>query len=292
MVAEYSAAAYAARGSWVSLVAALGVLGAMVARIPEERVSAEQLFGALVICSVWVIGRSAGAWQRGETAAARRLHEVESDHEEAAAEVLRQERGRLARELHDVIAHGVSVMGVQAAAARAVLRTDPDASAVALRAVEEQSRECIAELQRLLGVLREGVVEAPVEPQPGLGHLDPLLSRVRAAGVPVELHLHGTVRAVPPGIDLTAYRVVQEVLTNTLKHAGPARAEVSVTYGPAALAIAVTDDGRPARASAGAGHGLVGMRERVILYGGTVSAGARRTGGFQVLARLPLETAL
>lgn len=289
VVAEYTAAAYAPRRPWVGLVAALCVLAALVERVPEERVAAEQLFGLIVMCSVWVIGQRAGKRWRAEQAAALLLLQVEQDQHAAAAEILRQERARLARELHDVIAHGVSVMGVQAAAARAVLHTDPAASTMALRAIEEQSRECIAELQRLLGIMRDGPHDMQVEAQPGLDHLDPLLTRVRTAGVAVDLRVHGTVRAIPAGVDLTAYRVVQEALTNVLKHAGPARAEVAVSYEAGGLDISVTDDGRPTAAGSNPGHGLVGMHERVLLYGGTLTAGAGQAGGFRVHVRLPVE---
>jgi signal transduction histidine kinase len=223
-----------------------------------------------------------------------------------------EERGRIARELHDVVAHSVSVMVVQAGAARRTLAASPAQATAALGQIESTGRQALVELRRLLGLLRDGEPDgAALAPQPGLDHLESLAAAAREAGLPVELTVEGEPRPLPAGIDLSAYRIVQEALTNSLKHAGPARAEVRVCYGREALEVQVTDDGRGQGAAGdsglvvvtlgpggglevsgrrnGGGHGLIGMRERVALFGGTLEAGARPGGGYRVAARLPLD---
>jgi len=202
-----------------------------------------------------------------------------------------EERSRIARELHDVIAHGVSLMGVQAAAAEQMLDSDPKRARESLRSVQHAAREAIAELRRLLGVLRELDDQPSRLPQPRLAELDSLLEHVRAGGLEVELTREGPRSPLPAGIELSAYRIVQEALTNALKHGGPARARVWVRCRPHEVEIEVVDEGsaEPHVTAAGNGHGLVGMRERVALYGGTLEAGPRPAGGYAVRARLPLE---
>jgi signal transduction histidine kinase len=227
-----------------------------------------------------------------------------------------EERARIARELHDVVAHSVSVMVVQAGAARRTVAVSPDQAATALGQIESTGRQALAELRRLLGLLRDGDGEATaaLAPQPSLANLDSLVAAAREAGLPVEVSVEGEPRPLPAGVDLSAYRIVQEALTNSLKHAGPARARVRVCYGREALEVQVTDDGRgeppvagesglvavtlgrggvlevPGRSN-GDGHGLIGMRERVALFGGTLEAGADPGGGYRVAARLPLDGA-
>jgi signal transduction histidine kinase len=193
--------------------------------------------------------------------------------------------------MHDVVAHSLSVMVVQAEAAEAMLDADPERARRPLAAVQETGRSALGELRRMLGVLREMAEEGPaLAPQPGLDGLDALVGQVRAAGLPVTVRIKGEPRPLPPGIDLSAYRIVQEGLTNALKHAGPARAEVLVAYDDDELELRVSDDGRGYDPDAdGAGHGLVGMRERVALYGGSLDAGPLPEGGFALSARLPLE---
>ena len=189
-----------------------------------------------------------------------------------------------------MIAHSVSVMTVQAGAARLLLEQDPARAREPLLAVEETGRQALGEMRRLLGILRGQESSPGLAPQPGTGEIGPLVEQVRAAGLPVEVVVEGLARPLPPGIDLAADRVVQEALTNVLKHAGAARAEVTLRYGPAALEIVVVNDGH-VPSNGHAGHGLVGMRERVALYGGDFVAGPRREGGYQVCATLPLELA-
>jgi signal transduction histidine kinase len=179
---------------------------------------------------------------------------------------------------------------VQAGAARLLLEDDPERAHSSLLSVEETGRQALAEMRRLLGILRADEQPAALVPQPGIAELGSLVEQVRSAGVPVELVIEGTPHALPPGVDLAAYRVVQEALTNTLKHAGAARARVLIRYGTAAVELSVTNDGRLAR-DGRAGHGLVGMRERVSLYGGEFEAGPRPEGGYIVRARLPIDTA-
>jgi signal transduction histidine kinase len=233
-----------------------------------------------------------------------------------------EERGRIARELHDVVAHSVSVMVVQAGAARRTMAASPDQATTALGQIESTGRQALVELRRLLGLLRDGDRGdgAALTPQPGLEHLESLAAAAREAGLPVEITVEGDPRPLPAGVALSAYRIVQEALTNSLKHAGPARASVRVRYGRDVLEVQVTDDGeaasderpaagngseppsaaitpfRPAGSPVGdrqdrrSGHGLIGMRERVALFGGTLETGPRPDGGYRVAARLPLDT--
>jgi signal transduction histidine kinase len=230
-----------------------------------------------------------------------------------------EERARIARELHDVVAHSVSVMVVQAGAARRTLATSPAQATTALGQIESTGRQALVEMRRLLGLLRDGDHDdAALAPQPGLAHLDSLAEAAREAGLPVEVEVEGELRPLPAGIDLSAYRIVQEALTNSLKHAGRARARVRVRYGREALEVQVSDDGTglpvpardggaglavvrlrpgglpevtdPVASAAGGGNGLIGMRERVAMFGGSLEAGPRPGGGYRVAARLPLDS--
>ncbi|MGH2995207.1 MAG: sensor histidine kinase [Gaiellaceae bacterium] len=196
----------------------------------------------------------------------------------------------MARDLHDLIAHSVSLMTVQAGAARLLLPEEPERAREPLLAVEETGREALAEMRRLFGIVRSEEGHATRAPQPGLARLNTLLEQARKAGLPVEVAIEGEHHVLPPGVDLTAYRIVQEALTNALKHARPARAHLTIRYGREALDLEITNDGRRApRNGEGTGHGLVGMRERVALYGGEFEAGPQRAGGYAVRARLPVE---
>jgi signal transduction histidine kinase len=237
--------------------------------------------------AAWVLGDSM-RYRRGyyaslEDRAARLERERDAQAQIAAA----AERARIARELHDVIAHNVSVMVVQAGAERHALPGDQTETRDTLAAIEQSGRQALAEARRLLGVLRRDGEPDDLEPQPGLEQLGTLVEHVRRAGLNVDLAVEGEPAPLPAGLDLCAYRIVQEGLTNALKHAGAgASVRVRVAYVPAALEIDVRDDGRGAELN-GAGHGLIGMRERVALYGGELEAGPRPDGGFGVHARLP-----
>ena len=220
-----------------------------------------------------------------------RRRRIVRDREVATREAVAAERAAIARELHDVVAHHMSVMVVQAGAARAVNASDPAAAAEALRQIEASGRTGLAEMRRLLEVLKAEENGDGREPQPGLARLDELLNSMRASGLPVEAVVEGARRPLPPGVDLSAYRIVQEALTNALRHAGGASARVVVRYEPDALELEIADDGPGPTEDpeASGGHGLIGMRERVQLFGGELDAGPRAGGGFLVRARLPSE---
>lgn len=213
---------------------------------------------------------------------------AERERDLLAREAVAEERARIARELHDVVAHSVTVMVVQAQAGPRLL-DDPERLRGVFGSIEASGREALVELRRLLGILRTGDEQLAIGPQPGLGSLESLVEQVRAAGLRVVLRIEGEPVQLPPGVDLSAYRIVQEALTNALKHAGPVEAEVVVRYGVSSLELEVVDNGSTAGASAaGSGHGLIGLRERVALYGGVLEAGSRNGHGYAVRARLPL----
>jgi signal transduction histidine kinase len=220
-----------------------------------------------------------------------RAERAERDRTAATRQILAEERNRIARELHDSVAHHMSVMVVQAGAARRVLDADPEGARQALRVIEEAGRRGLGTMPSLVRALRGDERGAVLSPQPGLDRLEEMVDLVRAAGLPVTVQRTGMARPLPPGVELSVYRIVQEALTNTLKHAGPATAYVCLTYGEGALEVTVRDDGYgpSAEAEASGGHGLLGMRERVHLFGGDFRAGPDEGGGFNVHARFPLE---
>lgn len=228
--------------------------------------------------------------RRADTNAERAAH-LEAAQGEAARQAVAEERARIARELHDVISHDVSLMVLQASVERRVLADDQAPTGQTLATIETAGREALAELRRMLGVLRKSDSDPPLAPQPGLAHLHALVEQARAAGLAVNLVVEGDPRPVPAGLDLAAYRIVQESLTNAAKHAPGHAATATVRYSQDTLEIEVVDEGTasplPARLPGG-GHGLVGMRERVALYGGTLEAGRAPGGGFHVRARIPI----
>jgi signal transduction histidine kinase len=242
----------------------------------------------------WVLGdniRTRRAYLAELEARAARL---EREREEKAERAVIEERTRIARELHDVIAHNVSVMVVQASAGEELFDSEPDRARESLSAVASTGRAALAELRRLLGVIRaedDQGASALYTPQPGIDYLDDLARQVREAGLPVEVSVVGTPRELPEGVALCAYRIVQEALTNTLKHARAQHAQVNVRYAADALELQVLDDGRGARPVNGetSGHGLIGMRERVALFGGELTTRSRGGLGYEVRARIPLE---
>jgi signal transduction histidine kinase len=254
--------------------------------------TSDYLFPSAVALISWLAGRTI----RARTLLTEELHEAAVRAEEAhAAEAHRamaEERRRIAREMHDVVAHSVSVMVVQAGGARRIIDRDPDRAAEAAAQIEYAGRAALVEMRRLLGLLHAGEGEAgALAPQPSLAELDALVDRSRAAGLPVDVKVLGERRSLPAGIDLAAYRIVQEALTNTLKHAGATPTEVHVRWGEDELELEILDrgGGGTGRNGSGGGHGLVGMAERVRLYGGELEAGLRPGGGFRVRARLPLR---
>ncbi|HZS23459.1 MAG TPA: histidine kinase [Gaiellaceae bacterium] len=241
-------------------------------------------FGLVIAGGAWTAGAVVRSRTQQAGALARRAERLESERAVAVA----AERARIARELHDVLAHSISVMVVQAGAAAEVMRAAPDRAAEALDAVQETGRQALVEMGRLVGLLRERPEELGYAPQRRLADLDELADRMRDAGLPVDLRIEGEKRPVPLGVDLSAYRVVQEALTNALKHGGGATAVVRVAYRPGELALEILDDGGGTGNGGGSGHGLIGMRERIAVFGGEFDAGPRPEGGFAVRACLPL----
>ncbi|TMD15816.1 MAG: sensor histidine kinase [Chloroflexi bacterium] len=246
---------------------------------------------SLFFVAAWLIGdylrtRRAYVAQLEERAA-----RMEGERDQVRRLAADEERARIARELHDVVAHDVSVIAIQAGAARAVQASKPEASASALALIETTARQTLIELSQLLGVLRRSGGVAPERsPQPGMGQLGVLVEELRAAGLAVEVLVEGQSRPLPPAVDLSAYRILQEATTNVLKHARASRVEIRVQYSERVLALDVRDDGkgRGEQQPASSGHGLIGMRERVALFGGELRAGPEPGGGFGVHARLPL----
>jgi signal transduction histidine kinase len=293
LVAVYSVAAYGDR--WVSLAGlAAAELGSAAVQLTPGRFQAPTVVSnALVFAAAWLLGYFVGR-RRAYTAQLEQTAELERARAELARRAVAEERLRLARELHDVVAHSISVIAVQSGVGAHVAKTQPEEAAKALEAIEATSRAALIELRRLLGVLRqEGESQGALAPVPGLADLDSLLAEVAKAGLGVRLQVEGTPSPLPAGVDLSAYRIVQEALTNVVKHAGPARAQVMIRYRDQDVMVEVIDDGRGVTAPtsngrARVGHGLIGMRERVAVFGGDLEAGPRPGGGFRVAARLPL----
>ena len=288
--AAYSAVLYSRfRGAALLAVGAGAVIA--TAAFPNTTPQVPARFTALlVLVPTAAVAVGMRGWRQRAGDSAERLLRVEAEHEAQTRRAVEAERARIAGELHDVVTHNVSVMVVQAGAARSVLDSSPDDAREALLAVEASGRTAMSELRHLLGLLAPaGGEEDMLVPQPGAARVPALVERVRAAGLSVELSVTGA-RDLPPGVDLAAYRVVQEALTNVIKHAGTSRAAVVLEYRPEDLLIAVTDDGRPVTGSGGpGGRGLIGLRERIGLYGGELDAGPRPGGGWRVRARIPLE---
>jgi signal transduction histidine kinase len=238
---------------------------------------------------VWLAGFALSRKLQEVDAVRQRALRLEREREEGAREAVAEERARLARELHDVVGHSVSVMTVQASAVRRLLLPEQEKEREALEVVETTGRQALAEMRRLVDVLRRPEEAPALAPQPSLAHLDKLVAQVRESGLPVELRVEGEVVRLTAGVDLTAYRLVQEGLTNALKHARADQAEVFVRYGEGEIELEVTDNGTGGGDGSGGGHGLVGMRERIAVYGGELDAARRPEGGFRLRARLPVE---
>ena len=263
---------------------------AVFARVDERLGLSQAVSGILIGGTVSLIAYALKRRGKRASELEERAAFFEHEREEMERAAVADERRRIARELHDVIAHSITLMTVQAGAARLVLTEDPKRARESVVSVEETGRHALAELRRLLGILRTDGGEASLVPQPGLARVDELIALARRAGLPVELTVEGEPRVLPPGVDLTAYRIVQEALTNAHKHAGPAHAHVLLHYGSEAVELEVTNDGWiTANGDDTVGLGLVGMRERVELYDGTFEAGPRAEGGYAVRARLPVE---
>jgi signal transduction histidine kinase len=277
LVASYSVAAYSGRRP-----AIVGLAGALALSLTS---------GVGDAAFAWVL--IGGAWGAGRIVQRQNLllDALSRDQEARERAAIADERARLARELHDVVAHSVSTIVVQAEAGEALLERDPDRARQAFVSITGSGRQALGELRRMLGLLRSAERESTLVPQPGLAQLEALAEQMRGVGLPVELTIEGEPHSLPAGVDLSAYRIVQEALTNTLKHARPAHARVTVRYRANDVELEVVDNGRGSSNGSPGGHGIAGMRERVLLYGGTLETGGRAEGGFSVRARLPLGTA-
>ncbi len=270
---------------------ALGAAGLTVDVLITTRSAADLFFDVVIVGLLpWSMGRMLRARSARERALRESAERLDSERELRVRTAAYAERNRIARELHDVIAHSVSVMVIQAGGARIVMDTDPGRAEASLQLVERAGREALAEMRRLLGVLDAGGDPRALAPQPRLAEVAGLLARTRAAGLETDLRVEGVAAEVSPALDLCAYRIVQEALTNAIKHAGPARVSVRLRWARDALELEVCDNGRGPIAVNGSpsGHGIAGMRERAALHGGSVHAGASANGGFAVRARLPL----
>ncbi|QEU92730.1 sensor histidine kinase [Streptomyces kanamyceticus] len=307
LVIIYTAAADGEK--WASRFALIGGLCAAplsMMRWPTENISAFghilfTMFQIVPFALAWVLGDSIRTRRAYLAQLEERADRLEKEREAQSKVAVAAERARIARELHDVVAHNVSVMVVQADGAAYVMDTAPDQARKALETISGTGRQALAEMRRLLGVLRTGEHEESGEyvPQPDVEQLDELIEQVRTAGLPVDFKVEGTPRPLPSGVELTAYRIVQEALTNTRKHGGEnAGASVRLVYFDDGLGLLVEDDGKGAPhelyedgGADGSGHGLIGMRERVGMVGGTLDAGPRPGGGFRISALLPLKPA-
>jgi signal transduction histidine kinase len=250
------------------------------------------VFGGFLYVGAWGLGRVLRMRSSDVRELTQRATQLEHEREERAKAAVADERARIARELHDVVSHSISVVTIQAQAGRRRLPPEHQREIDDLRAVEDTARQAMVELRRLFGVLRADGDQPSLAPAPGMRELEQLVARTRAGGLQVDLTIEGERPRLAPGIDLAAYRILQEALTNILKHAGAARSTVTIRYTQSAVELCVEDDGNGAPLETNEqGHGLVGMRERVSIYGGTLETASRPGGGFRVLARLPLETA-
>ena len=288
IIGAFSVAAYAERRP-----ALLGLLAA-AALYAAHNVQVGSDAGTIAVGVVFVgVAGALGFVTRHRHELVGERERLESEREARAAEAVADERARIARELHDAVAHSVSVMVLQAGAVRRALGPDRERERQLLEASERSGRDAVAELHRMLGILRADAAHPSLAPQPGVARIEDLVADVREAGLPVTLDVHGAPVSLSPGLDLSAYRIVQEALTNVLKHAGRVPTRVTVRYAPRELRLDVVDEGngggRPQMNGDAGGHGLIGMRERVALYRGELRAGPRDGGGFAVSARLPLE---
>ena len=264
-----------------------GAVAIVTANDPAHHWS-DMIWNVVTLSIAWIVGYAVGEKFREVDEAKARAARAEREREERARRAVADERARIARELHDVVGHSVSVMTVQASAVRRRLEQDQERVSEALMVVEQTGREALAEMRRMVGVLRHPEEAPALAPQPSLEQLERLVEHTREAGLPVELRIEGDPVRLPAGIDLTAYRLVQEGLTNAIKHARAQRAEVLVRYADGRVEVSVTDDGPGGGDGESGGHGLVGIRERISVYGGDLEAGPRPDGGYRLRATLPV----
>lgn len=292
LVAIYTVAAYRPFAEAVTaLVFSLALVGVCLAVIAGPVDASGWVSSTVTLAGATVVGRNVQMRRARLLALEDRARQAERDREREVREAVSAERQRIARELHDVVAHNISVLGVLADGGRRMLGRDPVAVDDTLATMAATSRQTLREMRHLLDVLRvdDEPESAPDAPQPGTALLPALVEQVTEAGLPVELTVTGQVRELSSGVDLSAYRIAQEALTNALKHAGPASATVRLVYGSRALVLTIADNGRGPGTDRVGGHGLLGMRERVALYGGSLEVGPRTGGGFLVRAELPRD---
>jgi signal transduction histidine kinase len=276
------------RKAGIGLLIILASIVIVVVNIPGAQTTGDLVFIPLRFLVAWVAGYALRERAEQVEAAEERAARAEREREAAARVAVAEERARIARELHDIVAHAVSVMVLQVGAVRHKLPASLAEDSEALKAVERAGRTALAEMRRLLAAMRPDGDQAEFVPQPGLDGLDSLLNEVGRAGLPVQVHVEGEPFPLPRVIDLSAYRIVQEGLTNALKHSRASTANVTVRYRADELELEVRDDGRGSAKSDGLGHGLVGIRERVKIYGGEMTAGTASEGGFVLSTRLPI----
>ena len=274
---------------WPPAGLAVAAVPLFVAAVMHGQSAGNAIPNYVWLLAAWGVGRTVRSWRQKSAALELANRELAEQRELQAQAAVTIERGRIARELHDVVAHNVSMMVVQAGAAQRVLEGPQPDVRNALEAIAHTGRQTVDEMRTLLGVLRETNDPTALKPQPGLAELERLVDGIRSAGLPVTLRVEGDPQGLPQALDVSAFRIVQEALTNTLKHAGPARADVVVRYEPGAVTLEVRDSGAGKANGHGTGHGLVGMRERVAMFGGELDAAAQHGGGFVVRARLPVD---
>ena len=278
------------RALWVPPVLVVASVPVFAAAVAHGQDSGNIIPSFVWLVAAWATGRTVRSWRHKNVALERANRELAEQRELQAQAAVAVERGRIARELHDVVAHNVSMMVVQAGAASRVLHGDQPPVRNALEVIAATGRQTVDEMRTLLGVLRSGDEPGALAPQPGLAGLEQLVNGIRDAGLPVALRIEGAPCPLPQALDLSAFRIVQEALTNTLKHAGPAQAEVTVRYQDRAVELEIADTGKGTPANRATGHGLIGMRERVAMFGGELETTRAGGGGFTVRARLPLPT--
>ena len=270
----------------------LGIVVSFGVLRDEERVG-DVIIQMLLFGGIWILGNLSRTRRIRLESTEQMVTRLEAEQDRLAREAVQDERARIARDLHDIIGHTLNIIVVQAGAARAVFKSRPDKALESLSSIETTARQSLSDMERMLGLLRPPEAEAvPYGPQPGLGQVDRLAEQFSDAGLRVDVNVAGEPQKLPMSLDLSAYRIVQEALTNVLKHAGPARARVAIAYLAGRLELDIVDDGQGSSQDgngAAGGRGLLGMRERVSLFGGQLDVGPVKEGGFRVHASLPIE---
>jgi signal transduction histidine kinase len=292
LLAIYTTSAYGTRAqaAYAGLTGLAAVVG-LNAATPSKLDYGQFVTQGVFVAATWLVGDNVRQRRTQSALLEERAERAEREREERAQLAALEERSRIAREIHDIVAHSVSVVAVQAGAARRVVKQDPARAEEVISRIETVSRDALSELRRLLGVLRSSDERPAFDPQPGLDRLDQLVDQFRLAGLSVEVEMEGERPVLPPSLDLSIYRVVQEALTNSLRHGGATSSRVRIRFDQGEIAVEVADRGGEAEAKLpSSGQGLIGMRERVAMFGGTIEA-APSNGGFTVRARFPVPEA-